>query len=517
MHRTLRSVAAAFLLVLLTAGAGLVAQQPQPRAPQTQAPPQTFNAGDSIPFDAAVRTATLPNGLKVFIRHNERPARRVSLRLAVKAGSMIEADDQQGLAHLIEHMAFNGSAHFKPGELVSTFESVGARLGPHVNAYTSFDETVYMLDLPSDKPDIVAKGLTALADFAGGLTLDPAEVDKERGVVIEEWRGGLGARLAHPRQAVPGAVLLSRATPSGCRSASRRSSAPRRPRGCARSTTRGTARSGWPSSPSATSIRRQIEQSIRGAFGPLADRAPAAPSPIAPCRLQQQLLVNVATDPEVTRSNVQLVRKRPREDEPARRRLPPRPGRAAHRPDDRRALHRAVAPARREVPRRRRRRTARSARTVDSFTFTAQRPGRQDSGRPVRAGRRGEARARVRLRASELDRAKKLDGGVHGARVQRARQDRERVVRAGVHQLLPRGRAAPGIAYEYRLVQQVLPTITAAEVSAFVRGRCSATTAACCWRSRRRRPASGADRSGAAGRAGGGRRRPVSRRGPTRR
>ena len=131
--------------------------------------------------------------MKVFIRHNEQPAKRVALRLAVKAGSIDEADDQQGLAHLIEHMAFNGSAHFKPGELISTFESIGARLGPHVNAYTSFDETVYMLELPTDKPDIVTKGLTAMADFAGGLTLDPAEIDKERGVVIEEWRGGLGA------------------------------------------------------------------------------------------------------------------------------------------------------------------------------------------------------------------------------------------------------------------------------------------------------------------------------------
>ena len=123
---------------------------------------QTFNSQDTIPFDPAVRTAKLPNGLTYFIRKNVLPAQRISLRLAVKAGSLFEADDQQGLAHLIEHMAFNGSAHFKPGELVSDFESVGARLGPHVNAYTSFDETVYMLDLPSDKPDVVAKGLTAL-------------------------------------------------------------------------------------------------------------------------------------------------------------------------------------------------------------------------------------------------------------------------------------------------------------------------------------------------------------------
>jgi zinc protease len=152
-----------------------------------------INLQDTIPFDSAVRTGTLPNGLKFYIRQNGKPADRISLRLAVKAGSINEADDQLGLAHLIEHMAFNGSAHFKPGELVSYFEQVGARLGPHVNAYTSFDETVYMLDLPTDKPEIVTKGLTALADFAGGLTLSAEEIDKERGVVIEEWRGGLGA------------------------------------------------------------------------------------------------------------------------------------------------------------------------------------------------------------------------------------------------------------------------------------------------------------------------------------
>ena len=107
-------------------------------------------------------------------------------------------------------MAFNGSAHFKPGELVSYFESIGARLGPHVNAYTSFDETVYMLDLPTDKPEIVAKGLTALADFAGGLTLDPAEVDKERGVVIEEWRGGLGAGSRIRDKQIPVLYINSR-------------------------------------------------------------------------------------------------------------------------------------------------------------------------------------------------------------------------------------------------------------------------------------------------------------------
>src|SRR5207253_11510121 len=120
----------------------------------------------------AVKTGILSNGVKYYVRKNGRPANRVLLRLAVKTGSLDEADDQQGLAHMVEHMAFNGSAHFKPGELVSYFESTGARLGPHVNAHTSFDETVYMLDLPTDAQEVVTKGLTALADFAGGLTLD---------------------------------------------------------------------------------------------------------------------------------------------------------------------------------------------------------------------------------------------------------------------------------------------------------------------------------------------------------
>jgi zinc protease len=158
-----------------------------------QAPQAPLNLQDAMPFDSAVKTATLPNGLRYFIRQNSRPAERVSMRLAVKAGSRMEENDQLGLAHLIEHMAFNGSAHFKPGEVFSYFESVGARLGPHVNAYTSFDETVYMLDLPSDKPEILDKAMLALADYAGGLTLSPEEIAKEKPIVIEEWRLGLGA------------------------------------------------------------------------------------------------------------------------------------------------------------------------------------------------------------------------------------------------------------------------------------------------------------------------------------
>src|SRR5438552_7086572 len=143
--RRSRAAALALLLLVLSALAGAQSHK--------------FPLNATLPLASDIKTGALSNGLKFYIRKNGRPEKRVSLRLAVKAGSLEEHDDQLGLAHLIEHMAFNGSEHFKPGELVSYFESTGARLGPHVNAYTSFDETVYMLDLPSDKPEIVAKGL----------------------------------------------------------------------------------------------------------------------------------------------------------------------------------------------------------------------------------------------------------------------------------------------------------------------------------------------------------------------
>lgn len=146
-----------------------------------------------LPVDPAVRTGSLANGMRYYIRRNTLPANRVSLRLAVNVGSIQEENDQRGLAHFLEHMAFNGSENFKPGELITFLESIGAGFGPHVNAYTSFDETVYMLDVPTDKPGYVDRGMLAMHDFAAGATLSAEEVDKERGVVIEEWRGRLGA------------------------------------------------------------------------------------------------------------------------------------------------------------------------------------------------------------------------------------------------------------------------------------------------------------------------------------
>jgi zinc protease len=182
MRTAIATLTSALVCVLLWTG--LLAQPAAPPAVNPQAP---------LPFDPSVRTGTLSNGLTFYIRHNARPENRVFLRLAINAGSLDEQDDQRGLAHFVEHMAFNGSEHFPPGELISYFETFGARLGPHVNAYTGFEETVYMLALPADRPEVLQRGLTAFADVAGGLTLDPEQIDRERGVVIEEWRGSLGA------------------------------------------------------------------------------------------------------------------------------------------------------------------------------------------------------------------------------------------------------------------------------------------------------------------------------------
>src|SRR4029450_10046736 len=164
-----QATAALSLLVALACFGSL------PTAAQTPSAPLSLD--QVIPLDTAGGTGTRPNGLRFVIRRNDQPAKRVALRLAVKAGSLDEADDQQGLAPFIEDMAFHGSAQVQRGELVSYFESAGARLGPHVNAYTSFEETVYMLELPTDTAEVVNRGLVALSDVAGGLTLDPEQVE----------------------------------------------------------------------------------------------------------------------------------------------------------------------------------------------------------------------------------------------------------------------------------------------------------------------------------------------------
>ncbi len=146
-----------------------------------------------LPVDSSVTVGKLPNGLRYYIRTNREPRNRAELRLVVNAGSILEDSTERGVAHFVEHMAFNGSTHFAKQELVDYLESTGVRFGADLNASTSFDETVYQLTVPTDSAGLLARGIQVLEDWAHGLTFDSAEVERERGVVIEEWRRGRGA------------------------------------------------------------------------------------------------------------------------------------------------------------------------------------------------------------------------------------------------------------------------------------------------------------------------------------
>lgn len=150
-------------------------------------------ANQPLPFDPAVRVGVLPNGMRYYIRENHKPENRAELRLVINAGSVLEDADQRGLAHMVEHMAFRGTKRFANNEISSYLESVGMRYGPDINAFTSFDETVYMLTVPTDTAAIVDKAFQILSEWAHNVAFAPSQIEKERPVVIEEWRLGQGA------------------------------------------------------------------------------------------------------------------------------------------------------------------------------------------------------------------------------------------------------------------------------------------------------------------------------------
>ncbi|MCC7436951.1 MAG: insulinase family protein [Armatimonadetes bacterium] len=192
MKRTIRGLFAAALMV----------------ATLTSAIAQTSGGASldldaTLPFDPAVRRGTLPNGLQYFIRANKKPENRAELRLALNVGSTSEDDDQQGLAHFVEHMAFNGTKNFAKNDIVGFLESIGMRFGADLNAHTSFDETVYQLQLPTEDMKIVDKGIQILEDWAHNISMEDVEIDKERGVIIEEMRLRLGAEFRMSQKQYP--------------------------------------------------------------------------------------------------------------------------------------------------------------------------------------------------------------------------------------------------------------------------------------------------------------------------
>jgi zinc protease len=172
---------------------GEVPAPPVPDAPNAPGAPAAPNFGEDMPseplaLDAGIRTGTLPNGLVYYVDRNAEPQGRAEMRLVVDAGSALEDEDQRGFAHFLEHMLFNGTERFEKNEIIGFLERAGMRFGVGLNAYTSFDETVYTLTIPTDSADLYATAFDVLEDWAGAALIQPEEVEKERGVIMEEWR-----------------------------------------------------------------------------------------------------------------------------------------------------------------------------------------------------------------------------------------------------------------------------------------------------------------------------------------
>jgi zinc protease len=423
----------------------------------------SFAPAERIPFDAAVTTGTLPNGMRYYIRKNARPEKRVALQLAVKAGSVDESDDQQGLAHFLEHMAFNGTRRFKPGELIATFETTGARMGPHLNAYTSFDETVYMFQLPTDAPGLVEKGVQALADFAGGMTLDPKEIDKERGVVIEEWRGRLGAGSRLTDLQVP--VLFHKSKyaerlPIGKPEIIKSAPADR---------IRAFYTRWYRPDRMAVVVVGDIDTDqmlalIRKEMGALPKPSAAAPPRTYDVPLHPETLVKVATDPEAQGSSVSIMRKRKRGsdetvgdyrdalvEQVVSRIFNERFSELARKPDA--AFLGASAGA------------GGLNATTEMFSLNASvQHGRIEAGLAALAIEANRVK-RHGFGPAELDRAKKtLLAFFERAYNERDKAESDSYAQEYVNHFLV-GEPSPGIAYEYALAKTVVPAINIVDVT----------------------------------------------------
>lgn len=263
----------------------------------------------SLPVDTNIVVGKLDNGIRYYVRYNKKPEKRAELRLAVNAGSVLESEEQQGLAHFVEHMGFNGTKNFKKQELTSYLESIGMRFGPDINAYTSFDETVYMLTIPTDTAAIVEKGFDILEDWAQHVSFDDDEIDKERGVVIEEWRIGRGAEARMRDMQLP--VLLK-----DSRYAER---LPIGKKEILESFKHETPRSfyrDWyrPELMAVIAVgdfdKAQVEKLIKKHFAPISRASIPHERTIFPIPDHQEPLFAIATDPEATNSRVAVYYKR---------------------------------------------------------------------------------------------------------------------------------------------------------------------------------------------------------------
>src|SRR5438445_6735973 len=173
---------------LLVTGSVTLAQAPAPGRETSAASVASYGLAQQMPVDPEVAVGSLPNGLRYYVRANPKPARRAELRLVVKTGSVLEDDDQRGLAHFVEHMEFEGTRHFPRQSIVDFLSSLGLSIGADANAATSYDDTQYTLRVPTDVPGVLDRALLVLEDWAQAAAFDQSGIDRERGIVLSEWR-----------------------------------------------------------------------------------------------------------------------------------------------------------------------------------------------------------------------------------------------------------------------------------------------------------------------------------------
>ncbi|MES2525395.1 MAG: insulinase family protein [Gemmatimonadota bacterium] len=282
----------------------------KPAASAKPAARDSFALSAPLPADPATRVGTLSNGLRYYVRRNAKPEQRAELRLVVNAGSVLEDDDQRGLAHFVEHMAFNGTKNFAKNDIVKYLEGIGVRFGADLNAYTGFDETVYILPVPTDSAGILEKSFSFLGDVANGVLFDSAEVVAERGVVLSEWRTGLGAEERIRTKQFP--VLFK-----GSRYAER---LPIGLPNILENASVGPVRRFWrdwyrPDLMAVIAVGdadpARLEALIKSTFGPIPKRTGARARTLAPVPTHAATLFTVATDRELTTSSVGVLWKLP--------------------------------------------------------------------------------------------------------------------------------------------------------------------------------------------------------------
>jgi zinc protease len=421
-----------------------------------------------LPVDPKVRVGTLDNGIRYYIRQNVRPEKRAELRLVVNAGSVLETDDQLGLAHFLEHTAFNGTTHFAKNDLVKYLESIGVRFGADLNAQTSFDETIYILPIPTDTARIVDQAFTILEDWAHGQLFDPTEVVNERGVVREEWRGRRGAGDRMLQKWLPIAFKGSRYAerlPIGTE-ASIMAATPEKLRAYYRDWYR-------PDLMAVIAVGdfdpAAIEAKIKQHFSKIATRPNAPKRTVYDVPANKEPLIAIANDRETTSSSVNLIYKMPATgvetvgdyrtmliERIYLQMLNSRFGEIAEKPD---APFIAAGSSKSSF----------FARSTEAFTLVAN---VKDGG--VERGIEAlltEARRvdQFGFLQSELDRVKQnVLRGFERSYAERERTQSEQFVEEYIGNYLE-GEAIPGIEYEYKITQQLLPTIQLSDVNQLAR------------------------------------------------